>query len=145
MASTHVVGARPRLMVRCHRPPTLASDAIPYRCLTESSPSSTIRGGPTKKIVFIVMFCVVTHLPAHKLYVYPATAVAPRGSYWTVTAAVDSVNNKTLTWTASSGSLVGTNPCVVNELCTIALCDTRAETDTLAAATNARRSNSCLS
>jgi hypothetical protein len=68
---------------------------------------------------------------------YPAAPIAPRGSYQTVTAIVTGVNNKTVTWTASGGTLVGTNPCVVNEPCTIALTTTTAGTYTLTATSNA--------
>jgi hypothetical protein len=62
--------------------------------------------------------------------------VAPRGSYQTVTAIVTGVNNKTVTWSTSGGKLAGTNPCVVNEPCTIAVYDTTAETVTLTATSN---------
>ena len=93
-----------------------------------------------KKIAFLLMFCVVTHVPAQKLYVYPATAVAPRGAYQTVTAIVNGVNDKTVAWTTSGGKLVGTNPCVVNEPCTIALTTTTAGTYTLTATSNANPS-----
>ena len=77
---------------------------------------------------------------AQSIYVYPITAIAPRGSYQTVTAIVTGVNDKTVTWSTSGGTLVGTNPCVVNEPCTIAVYDATAETDTLTATSNANGS-----
>ena len=56
------------------------------------------------------------------LTVYPSSVIAPIGTYQTVTAVVTGVNNKTVTWTApDGGTIVGTNPCVVNEPCTVAL------------------------
>jgi hypothetical protein len=75
-------------------------------------------------------------IAAQKLYIYPSKAVAPRGSYQTVTAVVTGVNNKTVTWSTTGGALIGTNPCVVNEPCTIAVHDTAPETVTLTATTN---------
>ena len=74
---------------------------------------------------------------AQSVYVYPAAVIAPRGSYQTITAVVDGVNDKTVTWTASGGTLVGTNPCVVNEPCTIALYTTAAGTYTVTATSDA--------
>jgi len=74
---------------------------------------------------------------AQSIYIYPAAPIAPRGSYQTVTAIVNGVNDKTVTWTASGGKLVGTNPCVANEPCTIALTTTTAGTYTLTATSNA--------
>ena len=89
------------------------------------------------KLAFILLFCCSAQVIAQKLYIYPATAIAPRGSYQTVTAIVTGVNNKTVTWSTTGGKLVGTNPCVVNEPCTIAVYDTTAETNTLTATSNA--------
>src|SRR6202012_641502 len=71
------------------------------------------------------------------LYLYPTTAIAPTGSYQTVTAVVAGVNNKTVTWPTDGGTLVGTNPCVVNEPCTIALYTTNPGTYHLTATSNA--------
>src|ERR1017187_7366968 len=89
-----------------------------------------------KRLVFIPCFVFITQMMAQKLYLYPTTAIAPRGSYQTVTAVVNGVNDKTVTWSASGGTLVGTNPCVVNEPCTIALYTTTAGTYTLTATSN---------
>lgn len=69
--------------------------------------------------ILLVIFPL--HLAAQKMFLYPSQAVAPRGSYQTATAIVNGVNDKTVTWTASGGRIVGTNPCVVNEPCTIAV------------------------
>lgn len=60
-------------------------------------------------------------MTAQKLFIYPKTPVAPAGTYQSVTAILTGLNNKTVTWTASGGKLVGTNPCVLNEPCTMAL------------------------
>jgi hypothetical protein len=50
----------------------------------------------------------------------------------TVTAIVTGVNVKTGTWSVNHGAtLLGTNPCVLNEPCTIGVVDLTAETDTL--------------
>src|ERR1019366_1640529 len=95
------------------------------------------------RLIFILSFCFSVPAEAQKLYLYPTAAVAPRGSYQTVTAVVTGVNNKTVTWSITSGSggtLVGTNPCVVNEPCTIALHSTTATTYTLKATSNANSS-----
>src|ERR1035437_5332707 len=74
--------------------------------------------------------------PAQTLSLFPTTPVAPRGSYQTVTAIVNGVNDKTVTWTADGGTIVGTNPCVVNEPCTIALYTTTSGTYHLIATSN---------
>lgn len=77
-------------------------------------------------------------LYGQSIYVYPSTVTAPRGSYQTVTAIVNGVNDKTVTWTApDGGAIVGTNPCVVNEPCTAALYTTTAGTYHLTATSNA--------
>jgi hypothetical protein len=52
---------------------------------------------------------------------YPVAATAPLGAYQTVTAVVTGVSDKTVTWTTDGGTIIGTNPCVVNEPCTVAL------------------------
>lgn len=88
--------------------------------------------------VFLILFPL--QLVAQKLYVYPAEAIAPRGSYQTVTVVVNGVNDKTVTWTTSGGRLVGDNPCVVNEPCTIALYSKDAGTFHLKATSNANHS-----
>src|SRR5665213_3496639 len=87
----------------------------------------------------LVLFVPLATL-AQNLSLFPTAPVAPRGSYQTVTAIVTGVNNKTVTWTASGGTLVGTNPCVANEPCTIALTTTTAGTYTLTATSNANHS-----
>ena len=78
-------------------------------------------------------------------YLYPTTVTAPRGSYQSVTAVVQGVNNKTVTWTTDGGTIVGTNPCVVNEPCTAALYTTVAGTYHLTATSNANGSVSATS
>jgi hypothetical protein len=72
-----------------------------------------------------------------QVYLYPTAPVAPRGSYQTVTAVVTGVNDKTVTWTTDGGQIVGTNPCVVNEPCTVALYSTTPGTYHLTATSNA--------
>jgi hypothetical protein len=72
-----------------------------------------------------------------QLYLYPQAPVAPRGSYQTVTAVITGVNDKTVTWTTDGGTIVGTNPCVVNEPCTVALYTTTKGTYHLTATSNA--------
>ncbi len=90
-----------------------------------------------KKFAFIPFFVCVMQIAAQKVYVFPTTAVAPRGSYQTITAVVNDVNDKTVTWSTSGGTLVGTNPCVVNEPCTIALYTTTAGAYKVTATSNA--------
>jgi hypothetical protein len=75
-----------------------------------------------------------------QIYIYPQTPVAPRGSYQTVTAIVTGVNDKTVTWSTDGGTIVGTNPCVLNEPCTVALYTTTAGTYHLTAKSNANNS-----
>ena len=75
-----------------------------------------------------------------QIYVYPQAPVAPRGSYQTVTAVVTGVNDKTVTWSSDGGTIVGTNPCVVNEPCTVALYTTTPGTYHLTAKSNANSS-----
>src|ERR1017187_6276331 len=84
-------------------------------------------------------------LAAQSLFVYPTAPIAPRGSYQTVTAIITGVNDKTVTWTADGGTIVGTNPCVVNEPCTVALYATTAGTYHLIATSNANHSVSATS
>ena len=85
--------------------------------------------------LFLFLLCVP--MAAQKLFIYPKIAIAPRGTYQSVTAIITGVSNKTVTWSASGGKLVGTNPCVVNEPCTIALFSTEAGNLTLKATSNA--------
>src|ERR1700677_633248 len=95
----------------------------------------------------LVLFPLLLSLPAvaQKIYVYPATVTAPRGSYQTVTAIVTGVNDKTVTWTSDGGTIVGTNPCVVNEPCTVALTTTAPGTQHLTAKSNSNNSLSATS
>ncbi len=72
-----------------------------------------------------------------QVYVFPQSPVAVRGSYQTVTAIVNGVNDKTVTWTSDGGTIVGTNPCAVNEPCTVALYSNTAGTYHLTATSNA--------
>src|ERR1700735_1654289 len=87
----------------------------------------------------LVLLALLPSLPAvaQKIYVYPATVTAPRGSYQTATAIATGVNDKTVTWTSDGGTIVGTNPCVVNEPCTVALTTTTPGTYHLMATSNA--------
>ena len=93
------------------------------------------------KWLFNVLLIVLPlQLVAQKLYIYPNEAIAPRGSYQTVTVVVNGVNDKTVTWSASGGRIVGANPCVVNEPCTIALYSKDPGTFHLKATSNANHS-----
>jgi hypothetical protein len=74
---------------------------------------------------------------AQTIFVYPATPIAPKGTYQTVTAIVNGVNNQTVTFSTDGGSIVGTNPCVANEPCTVALYSASAATYHLTATSNA--------
>ena len=87
---------------------------------------------------FLLLLLVLLPLAAgaQNLYVYPTAVVAPRGSYQTVTAIISGVSNKTVTWATDGGTLVGTNPCVVNEPCTIGLYSTTAGTYHVTATSN---------
>jgi hypothetical protein len=95
----------------------------------------------------LVLFLLLLSLPAvaQKIYVYPAAVTAPRGSYQTVTAIVTGVNDKTVTWTSDGGTIVGTNPCVVNEPCTVALTTTTPGAYHLTAKSNSNNSVSATS
>jgi hypothetical protein len=92
---------------------------------------------PMKKATLCLLSLLSIPLAAQKIFVYPRTVTAPRGSYQTITAIITDVSDKTVTWSASGGKLVGTNPCVVNEPCTIALFSTEAGNFTLKASSNA--------
>ncbi len=74
-----------------------------------------------------------------QIYIYPQAPVAPQGSYQTVTAIVTGVSDKTVTWSSDGGTIVGTNPCVVNEPCTIALYSGGAGSYHLTATSNANQ------
>ena len=76
---------------------------------------------------------------AQQIYLYPKAATAPRGTYQTVTAVITGVNDKTVTWSSDGGTIVGANPCAVNEPCTIALYSTTPGTYHLTARSNANR------
>ena len=82
---------------------------------------------------------------ARRFTCIPQTPVAPRGSYQTVTAVVTGVNDKTVTWSSDGGTIVGTNPCVVNEPCTVALYTTSPGTYHLTAKSNANNSVTAMS
>jgi hypothetical protein len=100
------------------------------------------------KMRFVLILALFPALPsfAQRAYVYPTAVTAPRGTYQTVTAIVNGVSNKGVTWSTNHGTLVGTNPCnTPSEPCTIALYDTTAETDTLTATSNANGSVSVTS
>lgn len=88
-----------------------------------------------KKVLLALLFA----LPAasQTLSVYPVTPIAPRGSYQTVTAIGNGVNNKTVTWSTDFGSIVGTNPCTANEPCTVAVYSSTAGIAHLTATSNA--------
>src|ERR1035441_1303836 len=81
-----------------------------------------------KRFLLLPILLMSVPTQGQHIYVYPTAVIAPRGSYQTVTAVVTGVNNKTVTWTADGGTIVGTNPCVVNEPCTVALYTTTAGT-----------------
>jgi uncharacterized protein YjdB len=82
---------------------------------------------------------------AQSIYIYPAAATAPRGSYQSVTAVVNGMNDKTVTWSSDGGAIVGTNPCVVNEPCTVALYTTTPGTFHLTATSNANHNSTATS
>src|ERR1700678_3079146 len=98
-------------------------------------------------VAFFFNSFILLSLPAvaQQMYVYPSTVTAPRGSYQTVTAIVTGVNDKTVTWTSDGGTIVGTNPCVVNEPCTVALTTAAAGPQHLTANSNANTSLSATS
>jgi hypothetical protein len=89
--------------------------------------------------VFIILVLVGSTFgaAAQQIFLYPRAAIAPRGTYQTITAVVTGVNDKTVTWSSDGGAIVGTNPCVVNEPCTVALYSTTAGTYHLTATSNA--------
>jgi Chitobiase/beta-hexosaminidase C-terminal domain/Bacterial Ig-like domain (group 2) len=97
----------------------------------------TRRTPKLKKRLLLLSLLLPMPVLAQTLYLYPTTAIAPSGSYQTVTAVVAGVNDKTVTWTADGGTLVGTNPCVANEPCTIALYTTDKGTYHVTATSNA--------
>lgn len=93
---------------------------------------------------FVLLFS--TSLLAQTLKLSTVAPVAPVGSYQTITAYVTGVNNKTVTWSitanppGSTPTLAGTNPCIVNEPCTIALHTTTPGRYTVTAKSNANGS-----
>lgn len=91
------------------------------------------------KNLFTILLTIASTLAlsAQKMYIYPKQVTAPRGSYQTVTVVVNGVNDKTVTWNASGGRLVGANPCVVNEPCTVGLFSDTPGTFHLKATSNA--------
>jgi hypothetical protein len=99
-------------------------------------------GSPIHIKQISLLFFILLHLSAaaQTLYLYPTAVTAPRGSDQTVTAVVQGVSDKTVTWSTDGGTIVGTNPCVVNEPCTAALYTTTAGTYHLTATSNANGS-----
>ena len=97
------------------------------------------------RITGLVLCLVSFPLTAQKLYIYPKTAIAPRGTYQSVTAIITGASDKSVTWSASGGKIVGSNPCVVNEPCTIALYSAEAGKYALKATSNADHSISAIS
>lgn len=89
--------------------------------------------------ITVALVCSVVGAGAQQIYLYPKAATAPRGTYQTVTAVITGVNDKTVTWSSDGGTIVGTNPCDVNEPCTIALYSTTPGTYHLTAKSNANR------
>lgn len=98
-----------------------------------------------KRAVAALAFVLPVSASAQSIYIYPAAVTAPRGSYQSVTAVVTGVNDKTVTWSSDGGTIVGTNPCVVNEPCTVALYTTTAGTYHLTATSNANHSTTATS
>jgi len=88
---------------------------------------------------FISVFLFALGASAQTLTLSTVGPVAPIGTYQTVTSEVVGVNDKTVTWTSSAGTIVGTNPCTAAP-CTIALYDTTPGTYTLTATSNANHS-----
>lgn len=74
-----------------------------------------------KKWLLLFSFLLPFPVLAQTLYLYPATAVVPRGSYRNVTAVVSGVSDKAVSWTTDAGALVDTNSRGLNEPCTIGL------------------------
>ena len=65
-------------------------------------------------------------MAGQNLFVYPQTtsshpSTLAAGSTQSITAVVTGVNVKTVTWSTTGGTLIGANPCVSNEPCTIGL------------------------
>src|ERR1039457_3413006 len=125
------------------------SDSHLFESLTESSSASPINGecalvdysdrakAIMKKLhLILALLSVSLPISAQSIYVYPATVTAPRGTVQSVTAVVTGVNDKTVTWSTSGGTLVGTNPGTANEPNTIALHTTTPGTYTVTATTN---------
>ena len=88
------------------------------------------------KLTVFFLFVLALPVGAQKVFIYPSAAVAPVGTYQSVTAWMNGVNDKTVTWSASGGKIVGKNPCVANEPCTIALYSTEPGTFHLTATSN---------
>lgn len=90
-----------------------------------------------RHLVAAIGLCLAQAAAAQSLTVWPSTVIAPRGSYQTVSAIVNGVNDKTVTWSTDCGTIKGTNPSTANEPSTIGLYDTTAETCHLTASSNA--------
>ena len=93
-----------------------------------------------KWLLNVLLIVFPLQLTAQKLYIYPTEAIASRGSYQTVTVVVNGVNDKTVSWSTSGGRIVGANPCILNEPCTIALYSKDPGTFHLKATSNANHS-----
>ena len=88
--------------------------------------------------VILLVFCQVA--VAQKIFLYPRVAVAPRGTYQSVTAIVTGINDRRVAWTASGGKIVGGGSCAIDEPCTIALVSDTPGKYTLTATSNADHS-----
>ena len=98
-----------------------------------------------KGLFSVLLIVLPLQIVAQKLYIYPTEAVATRGSYQSVTVVVNGVNDKTVSWSASGGQIVGSNPCAVNEPCTVALYSKEPGTFHLKATSNANHAVSAES
>jgi hypothetical protein len=76
-----------------------------------------------RQLLFVLFLLLPLPVLAQKIYIYPSSVNIPNGSYQVVTAIVSDVSNKTVTWSASGGKLIGANPCTdaMTAPCTIAL------------------------
>lgn len=92
-----------------------------------------------RQFALVLALCCMPAV-GQKIFVYPTGPVAPRGSYQTVTAVVTGVNDKTVSWATTGGTLVGAEKCTRNEPCTVALYSTNPGTFTVTATSNANRS-----
>src|SRR5581483_612529 len=70
-------------------------------------------------LLIVLVFCAAAN--GQKIFLYPRVAVAPRGTYQSVTAIVTGINDRRVKWTASGAKLVGTDSCAVDQPCTIGI------------------------